>query len=455
MSEPPETHAEAHAAALDLLHDLLGRAQRAGAEAADAVLFESASLSVSRRLGKLEVVERSESNDLGLRVFVGKRQAIVSSSDSSSAALDELVERSLAMARAAPEDRYCGLAEARCLARQIADLDLDDALEPREEALEERAARAEDAALAVPGVNNSEGAEASWGRTTVALATSTGFAGAHTRSSHGVVAAVLAGEGTAMERDYDYASARHGADLEDPEVIGRRAGERAVRRLGPRKVASARVPVVFDPRVSAGLMRHLASAINGAAVARGTSFLKERMGEEIFAPGIDIVDDPLRPRGLNSKPFDGEGVAPERRKVIDDGRLTTWLLDSASGRQLELATTGHASRGTSAPPGPAPTNFYLEAGAVTTDELMADIDQGFYVTELAGFGINMVTGDYSRGASGFWIENGALSYPVSEVTVAGNLKDMFRALVPADDLVFRYGVNAPTLRIDGMTVGGA
>jgi PmbA protein len=451
MSEP----AQAQSAALDLLDDLLGRAARAGAEAADAVFFESASLSLSRRLGELEVVERSESLDFGLRVFVGKRQAIVSSNDGSGAALDELVERALAMARAAPEDPYCGLAEAEMLARAIPDLDLDDAVEPETGVLEERAARTEDAARAVPGITNSEGAEASWGRGTMALAASNGFAGAHTRSSHRVVTAVVAGEGTAMERDYDSANAHHAADLEDPEAVGRRAGERAVRRLGPRKVTSARVPVVYDPRVSAGLLRHLASAVNGAAVARGTSFLMDCMGERIFAPGINVIDDPLRPRGLMSRPFDGEGVAPARRKVIDDGHLATWLLDSASARQLELPTTGHAARGTSAPPGPAPSNLYLEPGNLTPEALIADIEEGFYVDELSGFGISLVTGDYSRGASGFWIENGALAYPVSEVTVAGNLKDMFRALAPADDLEFRYGIDAPTVRIDGMTVGGA
>jgi PmbA protein len=439
---------------LDLLDDLVRRARVAGAEAADAVAFESASLSVSYRLGEVEDVERAESTDLGLRVFIGRQQAIVSSTDWSGAALDELVERALAMARAAPEDPYCGLAERQRLARELPDLDLTDPDEPATEALIARAAEAEDAARAVPGITNSEGAEGSWSAGTVALVTSDGFAGTYATSSHSVVTSVIAGEGTGMESDYDYASTRHGADLEASSAVGTRAGERAVRRLNPRKVASAQVPVVYDPRVSGGLVRHLAMVVTGPSVARGTSFLKEKMGEAVFAPGISVVDDPRRARGLSSKPFDGEGVATERRQVIEDGRLVTWLLDSSSGRQLELPTTGHASRGTAGPPSPGPTNLYLEAGSESPAELMADIAGGLYVTELSGFGINPVTGDYSRGAAGFWIENGELTFPVSEITVAGNLKDMFLVLRPADDLVFRYGVNAPTVRIDGMTVGG-
>ncbi len=440
--------------ALDVLGDLVAKARKAGADAADAVAFESVSLAASRRLGELEDIERSESKDLGLRVFIGKRQAFVSSTDDRAPALDELVERALAMARAAPEDRYCGLAEAGRLAREFPDLDLCDPVEPPAEALIQRAAGAEDAALAVAGVTNSEGAGADWRTGSVTLVASNGFAGAYRTSAHGVAASVVAGEGTAMERDYDFTSARHGADLEDPAAVGRRAGERAVRRLGPRQVPSAQVPVVYDPRAANGLLRHLATAIAGPAVARGTSFLKQRMGEQVFAPGIAIVDDPHILRGLSSRPFDGEGVAQQRRQVVGDGRLLTWLLDSASGRQLELPSTGHARRGTAGPPAPAPTNLYLEAGPATPGELMADIESGFYVCELVGFGVNPITGDYSRGAAGFWIEDGELTYPVSEVTVAGNLKDMFRALGPADDLEFRYAINAPTVRIDGMTVGG-
>ena len=444
------TAADPHA----LLDDLISRARKAGADAADGVVFENASLSVAQRLGESEGVERAESRDLGLRVFVGRRQAIVSSTDTSAGALAELVERALAMAAAVPEDPHCGLADAALLARDIPDLDLCDAAEPAPEALVARAAAAEDAARAVPGVTNSEGAEAGWSRTAVALATSTGFAGGYAVSQHSVSASVIAGEGTAMERDYDYAVARFAADLADPRAIGRSAGMRAAARLGPRKAPSGQVPVVYDWRVSRGLLSHLAGAIAGPAVARGTSFLKDRLGKAVFAPGVTITDDPRRARGLRSKAFDGEGVATAARDIVADGELTTWLLDSRSARQLGLATTGHAARGASSPPSPGPTNLSLAAGAQSPDALIAGIDRGLFVSELIGMGINAITGDYSRGAAGFWIENGALAHPVSEVTVAGNLVDMFAALTPADDLVMRYGVDAPTVRIDGMTVAG-
>ena len=440
--------------ALDILTALIAKAKRLGADAADAVLFEGASISHARRLGKTEKLERSEGYDLGLRVFFGKRQATVSSNDRAPAALEELAERAIAMARVVPEDPYCGIAAPEELARDIPTLDIFDPAEPTTEVLIERAAAAEDAARAVRGVTNSEGAEAGWGRSKVVLAASNGFTGGYESSGQGVSVAVVAGDGTEMERDYDYASAVYGADLEDAAAVGKRAGERAVRRLKPRKVASQKVPVVFDPRVARGLLGHLTGAISGPAIARGTSFLKDKLGQAIFAKGITVREDPHRRRGLRSKPFDGEGIANRSRAIIDDGVLTTWLLDLASARQLGLKTTGHAARGTGSPPGPSPTNVWLEAGALTPQALMADITQGFYVTELMGMGVNGLTGDYSRGAAGYWIERGALAYPVSEVTIAGNLKDMFLALTAASDLEFKTGFDAPTVRIEGMTVAG-
>jgi PmbA protein len=440
---------------LNLLTDLIGKARAIGADAADALMFDARSLSLSRRLGKPEDLERSESHDLGLRVFIGKRQAFVSSTDTSKAALEQLVDRAVAMAKAAAEDKYCGLADSNLLAKQWPSLDIDDGSAPTAEELLDRAARAEDAAMAVKGVTNSEGGGAGWSWGQVALVTSGGFAGSYSGSRHDVSVSVVAGEGTGMERDYDYSSSRHVGDLEAADLVGRRAGERAVRRLGPRKASTAKVPVVYDPRVATSMLGHLAGAISGPSVARGTSFLRDKLGEMVFASGIEVIDDPHRKRGLSSKPFDGEGVANQRRAIVADGRLTTWLMDSASARQLGLATTGHAARGTGGPPGPAPTNFYLAAGKLDPKALMADIKQGLYVTELIGFGVNGVTGDYSRGAAGFWIENGALAYPVSEITIAGNLKDMFQALTPASDLEFRRGTDAPTIRIDGMTVAGA
>jgi PmbA protein len=264
----------------------------------------------------------------------------------------------------------------------------------------------------------------------------------------------IAGDGTAMERDYDFTSALHASDLDAAEAIGRNAGERAVARINPRKVATKRVPVVFDRRVAGGLVGHLAGAINGSAIARKTSFLKDKLGERLFPPGIHIVDDPLRRRGLRSRPFDGEGVAGRRLAIVEDGVLKTWLLDCATARELNLATTGHAQRGVSSAPSPGASNLHLEAGRLSPDELIADITEGFYVTELIGMGVNQVTGDYSRGATGFWIENGRRTYPVSEVTIAGNLIDMFRGLTPANDLEFRFGINAPSLRVEGLTVAG-
>lgn len=442
-------------ATLDRLSDLIAKARKAGADAADAIYVNGISLSHAQRLGKIEKLERSEGSDLGLRVFVGKRQAIVSSSDMSPRALDALVERVIAMARTVPEDPYCGLADPEQIFRgPVADLEICDPYEPAPEVLIERASKAEDAARAVAGVTNSEGAEASWGQTRVALAATNGFAGSYGVSRQSLSVAVLAGEGTGMERDYEFSSAVFSEDLDDAIAVGKSAGERAVKRLNPRKVGTQKVPVIFDTRVSNGLLRHLAGAINGSAIARGTSFLKDSMGKRILPAALSVIDDPHRRRGMASKPFDAEGIANEPMALVENGVLKSWVLDLRSARQLGLKTDGRASRGTSGPPSPSTTNLYLPAGTVTRDAMLADIKSGFYVNELMGFGVNSVTGDYSRGASGFWIENGALAFPVSEVTIAGNLKDMFLNMTPADDLEFRYAVNAPTLRIDGLTIAG-
>jgi PmbA protein len=441
--------------AFDLLHDLIARARRAGADTADAVLFEGTSLAHGRRLGRTEKLERSEGQDLGLRVFIGRQQAVVSSSDRSPKALGELVERALAMARTVPEDPFCGIADPGEIADNWPVLDMADPDEPSAEVLIERARAAEEAALAVAGITNSEGAEAGWGRSTVALVASNGFAGTYSGTSHGVSASVIGGQGTGMERDYDYASAVYAADLRDPAEIGKSAGERAVKRLGAKKMPTCRCPVVFDPRVARGFISALLGAISGPAIARGTSFLKDRLGQRIFPEAITIIDDPHRYRGLRSKPFDGEGLPNRRRAIVDQGVLTTWLLDLRSARQLQLRSTGHAARGTSSPPGPAPTNVWIEPGAVSPQALISGIESGLYVTEMMGFGVNGVTGDYSRGAAGFWIDKGEIAFPVSEMTVAGNLKDMFARLVAADDLEFKGGIDAPTLRIDDLTVAGA
>jgi len=439
---------------LSTLESLLAKAKAAGAEAADAVVVEGTSLSVAFRLGQPEKVERSEGGDIGLRVFIGKRQAIVSSADRSEAALSELAKRAVAMAREVPEDPYCGLADPDQIARDLPKLDSCDPEELTAPTLVDWARRAEDAARAVQGVTNSEGAEAAWGKSRVAMAASNGFANSYEVSSSSISASVLAGGSDGMERDYDYSSEVYASDLRSPEEIGQSAGERTVRRLGARKMPTGKLPVVFDPRVSGGLLGHLAGAINGGSIARGTSFLKDKMGQQILPKGFTVIDDPHRQRGLRSKPCDGEGLANRRRAFIEDGVLTSWVLDLRSARQLGLQSTGHAARGTGGPPSPSITNFYLEPGKLSRDELIADIKEGFYVVELIGMGVNGVTGDYSRGAAGYWIENGQITFPVNEMTVASNLKDMFLNMTAADDLVFRTGVDAPTLRIEGMTLAG-
>jgi PmbA protein len=444
----------AHQDNLSLLGDLISKAQKRGADAADAVLVQGTSLSLSQRLGKPESLERSEGQDLGLRVFIGKRQAIVSSSDFTANSLDELAERCVAMARAVPEDPFCGLAEPEQLATKFPDVDGYDPYEPDEATLIQWATQAEEAARSIKGVTNSEGASAGWGRHDVAIAGSNGLSHAYTSSGCSLSASVIAGTGTQMERDYDYTTAVYASDLTKPVDVGRNAGEKAVRRLNPRKVETQQVPIIYSPRVSNGLLGHFSGAINGNSVARGTSFLKDKMGQAIFNKNITIVDDPHRKRGLRSKPIDGEGLANKKRNFIEDGVLQSWILDLRSARQLGLESTAHASRGTGSPPSPSTTNFYMEAGELSPEELMADIKNGFYVIELIGMGVNGVTGDYSRGASGFWIENGEITFPVSELTIAGNLKDMFMNLTPASDLEFRYGTNAPTLRIEGLTIAG-
>jgi PmbA protein len=437
----------------DRAERLVKAARAAGADSADAVALRTMSLGVEVRDGRVEESESSEGDDIGLRVLVGHRQAMVSTNDISdnSAAL---AQRAVAMARATPEDKFAGLAEPGMLARDIPDLDLIDPKLPMVGELETQAQILEEAAFSIQGVSKSGGASASAGIGGMVLVTSHGFRGAYIGSNHGLSMTAIAGDGIGMERDYDYSSVRHAVDLERPEDIGRRAGERAVARLNPRKVSTRKVSVLFDPRSAGSLVSHLASAVNGASVARKTSFLRDKMGAKLFADGIRIVDDPLRRRGLRSHPFDGEGVVCKKLALIEDGVLRSWLLDSATARELRLVTTGNAQRSGSSATSPGSSNLYMEPGRLSPEQLIADIADGFYVTDLIGVGANMITGDYSRGASGFWIENGKRVYPVSEVTIAGHLTDIFRTLTPANDLSFRYGINAPTLRVEGLTVAG-
>ncbi|MBB3956355.1 TldD/PmbA family protein [Novosphingobium sediminicola] len=434
---------------------LIERARKAGADAADAVYIADASESVSVRLGRLEDVERSESEHIGLRVFVGRRSASIGSSDLSDDALAELAARALAMAQGAPEDPYAGLAPEELLFKgPFPDLDLIDGGEPSPQELRALAEEAEDAARAIAGVTNSEGAGASSGGAVMALATSHGFAGAYAATSRSISASVVAGEGGSMQRDYAHRMARHREDLIPPAEIGRQAGERAVARLNPGRMKSGPAPMVLDPRVGGSLVGHLLGAMSGASIARRSSFLIGRLEEQLFDSAVRIVDDPLRLRGFRSRPFDGEGLQTAPRDVVRDGRITGWLMECASARQLGLAPTGHAGRGGGGAPGVSPGNLHLEAGSASVAELIADIEDGVYVTELIGHGVNGVTGDYSRGASGYRILGGQIAGPVAEFTVAGNLIDMFRAMTPANDLEWYRTINVPTIRVDGMTIAG-
>lgn len=440
--------------ALNVISDLVQHTLKTGADAADAVMVESVGLSVAHRLGEPENVERNESKGIGLRVFVGKKQAFAASTDLTPSALHALAERVTAMAKASPEDPFACLAPKTLLAGTVPELDLCDGQPLDAEALSALAAKAEETARAIEGITNSEGADAHYGTHQLALVTSEGFASSYKTSNVSLSVSVIAGSGTGMERDYDYSVARHYADLAAPEQIGKSAAEKAIRRLNPRKVPTCEVPVVFDPRVARSLVSSFASAINGASIARGTSFLKDRLGQKIFSDAITITDDPHKIRGLKSHPFDAEGVNCRKRALVEKGILATWLLDLRSAKQLGLSTTGHASRGLSSPPSPSASNLYIENGTLSQKALLSDIKQGFYVTETFGMGVNTITGDYSQGAGGFWIENGEISYPVSEVTIAGKLQEMFLQLTAANDLVFRYGTDSPSLRVERMTVAG-
>jgi PmbA protein len=446
MNDSPEA-----ARLADQVAALVEAAKKAGADAADAVAVRSRARGVSVRLGKVEGTEASESDDVSLRVFVGRRVASVSATADSDP--KALAGRAVAMARVSPEDPFQGLADPALLARAIADLDLHDDAEVPTDRLRDDALAAEEAALAVKGVTNSGGSGASAGLGGLVLATSDGFLGDYVASRFSRSVSVVAGEGTGMERDYDFSSRQHFADLEAPDTIGRRAGERTVRRLGSRKAKTGPVTVVYDPRVARGIAGHLAAAINGASVARKTSFLRDRMDKQVASAALTATDDPLRRRGSASRPFDGEGIAGERLVMVEEGVLRHWFLSTSAARELGLSTNGRGVRsGTSV--SPASTNFAIEPGRQGPKDLIGSLASGFYVTEVFGQGVDMLTGEYSRGASGFWIENGELSYPVSEVTIASNLKDMFLRIVPADDIDRNFGTAAPTLMIEGMTLAG-
>ncbi len=432
--------------------ELIDLAKAAGADKADAVVVRSRARSVSVRLGKVEATEASESDDFSLRVFVGNRVASVSANPGFD--MKTLAERAVAMAKVSPEDPYACLADENDLGHSYADLELFDPTEVATDALREAALTTEQAALDVEGVTNSSGASASAGMGGLVLVTSHGFSGSYKASRFGRSVSVIGGEGTKMERDYDFDSRLYFKDLDEPALIGRRAGERVVKRLNPRQVdTGSNVTVVFDPRIARGFVGHIAGAINGAAVARKTSFLRDRMGQQVLKSGLNITDDPQVVRGSSSRPFDGEGVTGKPLVMIEDGVLKHWFLSTSTGRELGLSTNGRGVRG-GANVTPGATNLALEPGTILPADLVKNVGTGFYVTELIGQGVNMITGEYSRGATGFWIENGEIAFPVSEVTIASNLKDMFMRLTPANDIDRKFGIAAPTIAIEGMTLAG-
>jgi PmbA protein len=439
----------------NLLHDVVAAALKAGADAAEVVMAERQALSVTVRLGELEEVEREESRDLGLRVFVGRKQAAVSGSDISSAARARLIERAVAMARMAPDEPYAGLAPEDRLAKgPFPDLDLFDETLPTPDDLEAQARIAEASARAVGGVTNSDGGSAAWSQGAWRLVTSTGFSGLHRASGFSIYASAVAGEGSDMQSGGEGRSTRWRADLPAADWIGDQAGRRAVAQLHPRKIHSVTAPVIFENRLATALIGPLLGAISGPAIARGTSFLKDKLGQAVFSPAVTITDDPHRPRGLASTPFDDEGVANAKRNLIDAGVLTTWLLNCASARQLGLESTGHASRGLAGPPGVSAANVTLLPGEKTRAELMKDAGAGLLVTSTFGPSLNGNTGDWSMGVSGLWFENGELAYPVNEITVAGNLIDLYQRMIPGSDLEFRGSANAPSILIDAMPISG-
>ncbi|WP_306044352.1 TldD/PmbA family protein [Nioella sp. MMSF_3534] len=448
MTQTPET----------LAHALLDAARKAGADAADAIAVQGTSLSIDVLNGTLEHAERADGVEIGLRVLMGQRQACVSASDTRAETLTEMAERAVAMARLAPEDPNIGLADPSQLATgwDIDALDMiDPAAEPDPADLEARALEAEAAALAVNGVSQVQSTSAGYGRRTRHIAATNGFSGGYTRTDHGLSCVAITGEGLGMERDYYGDMRMHRADMMSPAEVGRIAAERAVARKGARKPATGAFPVLFDERVSSSLIGHLLQAANGSAIARGASWLREALGEQVLPEGLSLIEQPLRPRASGSRPFDAEGLPTAERAIIDKGVLTGWTLDLATARKLGLQSTGNAARGTSSPPSPSVSNVALTQGTASREDLLRDMGTGLLITSMIGSSINPNTGDYSRGASGFWVENGELAYPVNECTVAGNLRDMLRGIVPANDARTHLSHVVPSLLVEGLTLAGA
>ncbi|MAI05923.1 MAG: modulator protein [Alphaproteobacteria bacterium TMED87] len=440
----------------ELLGDLISDALNQGADAADAIWVKNTSTTTTCRMGKLEKLNDSDEEQLGLRVFIGKRQSIVSSSDCSPKAFKEIIDKSLMMAKTLPEDPFVGIADKADLVTNIPDIDTFDKKNISTDELIDSAMSCEDSARSVSGITNSEGASAGWGKSSISLVASNGFNRSYQSSGGSLSVSVLAGQNSSgMEVDYDYSTSVYWEDLKDPEKIGRSAANRAKKRLGAKKIKSGKFPVIYEPRVARGILGHFITAINGNLVSKDTSFLRDKMGKQIFNKEISVIEDPHRKRGLRSKSCDSEGIQNKKRDLIEAGILKTWLLDLYSSRKLSLRPTGHASRGVASQPSPSVTNVYLDRGTLTPAKLISGIKSGLYVTDTFGQGVNYITGNYSRGIAGFWIDKGEIAFPVNEITIAGNLKDMFKNLIPANDLELSYGIDSPTIMIESMSIAGS
>ena len=436
------------------INTLLEKAIKLGIEEADVIAIESFSLNVTSRLTKLEGIEQNESTDIGLRVINNGKQLTISTTDNSTESMVELAKQAVSMVHAVPRDEFCGLPDKSLHIASNVKLDLVDKVQPKYEELLEDSINAEESAMSVKGITNTEGASSSFSKNKVSLVNSNGFNNCYERTGYSRTVSVIAGSGTNMERDYEYQYATHMKDLDKPSKIGLIAGKRTISKLNSKKIKSNTVPIIFDKRVSGGLISLLTGSISGQAISRGTSFLKNKLGKKLFNKNINIIDDPLRIRGHRSRTFDGEGVATKKNKLISNGILTSWLLDCRSARQINFKTTASANRNTNSPPTPAPSNVYLSPGDISKKDLIKSVNEGFYVTEMMGMSFNQINGDYSRGASGFWILNGEVVFPVSEVTIAGNMLDMYKTLIPASDLKFQTGIDAPTFMVENMTVAG-
>ena len=433
---------------------LIKKSKKSGADNVDVVYIENTNIDVGCRLRKIERLERSESNDLGLRFIKNKKQVIVSSNDLAKKSLEELVFKASKMVGAVPKDPYCSIAKKKDLIKKIPNLEIFDNKEPSIKSLKDKVLEAENAGLDVKGITNSEGTEIGWNKSKIYLFNSNGLNVNYQSSSYGIYAVLIAGSGTSMEREYEFASSVFEKDLAKTSLVGKKAGELAVKKLNPKKIKTSKIPVIFSPRVANSFLKHLSNAINGNSITRGTSFLKKKLNKKIFSSDINIIDDPLKKRGLQSKPFDGEGLETKKTQIIKNGKLKTWFLDLATAHQLKLKSTAHASRNISSPPTPNPTNLYFEPGNISPKNLIGNIKKGIYVTELMGSSVNLINGDYSRGGSGFWIDNGQITYPVNEITIADNLNEMFRKIILANDLEFKQGLNSPTMLIENMIVAG-